>query len=277
MSIEWETSFWDFCLERESIRRKKELYNEQRPWTNDKVLHKYKFTNLNRNHDRGTKRLFEICSKLKSVDEIVYLTLAYRISGSNMSLLNYLAKKTFNTWFEDIKDLNPLFRVDCYQAVWPKGEGKGIEFLTEVLPKFYLEVLTALANMTHEVHSLKEPKLKTLKQASKIISECFVPFGYNRLKFQSAECAKDFSELTLNIIDKDSYCELGPGSYSMLQIMYPRLRRKEAMEKLISHHRNKEFNFNYAVLEHALCEFNKYSYILGGRIPGKSKLYRNNS
>lgn len=259
--------FLGFCLERESIRLKKDVHNEQRPWTNDKVLHKYRFTNLDRSHDRGTKKLMQVL-KHRSLDEAIYLTLLYRISGSNIKILEILELERFDNWFETVCSIRPLFRVDCYQAVWPKGEGKGLEFLTQVLPTFHLDVAKILYAIDNKV---------TLKQLSKLISDVFPKYGYNKLKFQSAECAKDFSEMLPWKIDRDSYCELGPGSYSMLQIMYPRLRRKEAMEKLISYHRNKEFNFNYAVLEHALCEFNKYSYILGGRIPGKSKLYRNNS
>ena len=52
-----------FISEREEIRSKKER-GEERPWTDDEVLDKTKFTNIYRQHDKVSKSIFSSCSSL---------------------------------------------------------------------------------------------------------------------------------------------------------------------------------------------------------------------
>ena len=46
--------FYSFMVKRENIRLRKEA-KEPWPWTEDKILQTYKFTNVKREHDRTTK------------------------------------------------------------------------------------------------------------------------------------------------------------------------------------------------------------------------------
>lgn len=73
-----------YIVERESIRKKKEA-GEPRPWTKDKILDAYKFTNVHRSDDRTTRKLMELYSKHapKSTDEVTLLHCGiYRYFGT---------------------------------------------------------------------------------------------------------------------------------------------------------------------------------------------------
>jgi len=59
-----------FIAERESIRLKKEA-GEPRPWTEDEVLHKTKFTNIYRQHDKTSVFIFD---KVKHLDGVLLFT-----------------------------------------------------------------------------------------------------------------------------------------------------------------------------------------------------------
>lgn len=52
------TAFFNFMRERELIRLRKES-GQPMPWTKDKVLQEYKFTNVRREHDWTSRRLIE--------------------------------------------------------------------------------------------------------------------------------------------------------------------------------------------------------------------------
>lgn len=72
-----------YIVERESIRVKKEA-GEPRPWTKDKILDTYKFTNVFRIYDRTTQKLLELYTyATKSTDEVTLLHCGiYRYFGT---------------------------------------------------------------------------------------------------------------------------------------------------------------------------------------------------
>lgn len=72
-----------YILERENIRTKKES-GEPRPWTKDKILDTYKFTNVHRTDDRTTRKLMELYDHAEnSSDEVTLLHCGiYRYFGT---------------------------------------------------------------------------------------------------------------------------------------------------------------------------------------------------
>ena len=63
---------WDYIKERENIRLKKER-GEPFPWTKDKVLRKFKFTNVRRFHDRTTQAFLPVYAKHAKAEPAVAL------------------------------------------------------------------------------------------------------------------------------------------------------------------------------------------------------------
>ncbi|QCC61122.1 hypothetical protein DVR14_21000 (plasmid) [Natrinema thermotolerans] len=54
-----EPGFYNYVDEREQIRRRKEIANQNPPWTADEILQQYHFCNIDRRHDRGTRFYLE--------------------------------------------------------------------------------------------------------------------------------------------------------------------------------------------------------------------------
>jgi hypothetical protein len=79
------TEFFNFVNERESIRLKKES-GASFPWTEDKILREYKFTNVRREHDKTSRNLIKM-----------YYS-RYPDSDKKSILLNCALFRYFGTW-----------------------------------------------------------------------------------------------------------------------------------------------------------------------------------
>lgn len=73
------SEFYDFLIERQQIYIRKELEEQDKPWTEDEVLQKYHFCNVHREFDSGTRfYIDEVCNT--NDPEILFLrTIIYRI------------------------------------------------------------------------------------------------------------------------------------------------------------------------------------------------------
>ena len=136
----------------------------------------------------------------------------------------------------------------AYQANWPSGKGKGIEFLTQILPEYTKECVNffLLSEHTYSIITAAEHMCNILEH-----------FGYLRMSFQATESAKDIAHFRPNWIDPESMCKLGPGAIKGLRYIWPMNRNKyEAFNKLKT--LASDLGYSYSVLEHALCEYSKY-------------------
>lgn len=238
--------FWWFCKERESIRIKKES-GQPRPWTTNPILDTHKFTNIDRAHDKGTRKLWDLVHTFAD-ESLVYAILLYRFSGSLNAHLDLMGKGSKDSWIS-LLPKSPLFiNTKAYQANWPNGKGKGIEFLTKILPEFSQECT--------QFFLLSEHRYSIMKAADHMCS-ILEYFGYLRMNFQSTEAAKDIAHFRPNWIDPESLCKLGPGAIKGLRYIWPMNRNKyEAFNKLKT--LASDLGYSYSVLEHALCEYSKF-------------------
>lgn len=78
--------FYDFIVERENIRLKKEN-NLPWPWTQDPILREWKFTNVHRKNDKTTRELIE-----------KFYNRAGQNSSMELILLNCAIFRYFGTW-----------------------------------------------------------------------------------------------------------------------------------------------------------------------------------
>lgn len=72
--------FMSFVRERESIRLKRER-GDPRPWTDDVALRRYRFTNIDREHDTGTRALRALLTRSGRMtrDQVVFTCCWYRL------------------------------------------------------------------------------------------------------------------------------------------------------------------------------------------------------
>jgi len=78
--------FLEFCLERHSVFKKKEA-GLPKPWTNDEILQKHKFTNLFRDLDRVSVFIFDWIEPLKDDIEPLFANLLYARNCNKTSTL----------------------------------------------------------------------------------------------------------------------------------------------------------------------------------------------
>lgn len=74
--------FWGFVHERQAIWHRKTVLGLPAPWTSDPVLHRYFFTNVQRELDRGTIALRELVvepGRNSTLPAVVYSTMLYRL------------------------------------------------------------------------------------------------------------------------------------------------------------------------------------------------------
>ncbi len=71
--------FWAFVRERDAARYRREVLGQPRPWTADPIIHAYRFTNVYREYDAGT-RWFRAWSaaNVTSEADLLYYSMIYR-------------------------------------------------------------------------------------------------------------------------------------------------------------------------------------------------------
>lgn len=72
--------FWRFIAERHSIYKKKNLFKSPSPWTQDKILQEFKFTNVFRDLDPGTEFVIKkIIPKCNRLENLIFNIIIYRL------------------------------------------------------------------------------------------------------------------------------------------------------------------------------------------------------
>ncbi len=241
-----------FCNEREAIRIKKDN-GDMPPYTTDPILHRHKFTNVNRAYDRGTRLLWR-CIESFSDKDIVYAVCLYRFSGSFNEHIEMMAGTNQQSWNKQLILKRKLFNMTAYQANFGSGKNRGMHFLRSTLPIFALKLYNQLV-------LVKTPL--TIEACADMMCDILESLKYLRMQFQSTEVAKDLSCIRKIWVDPNSKCNLGPGALKGIQYTFKNsITNEDAMLTLLQIFPN----YNYAILEHALCEYSKWcEYQLGIR------------
>jgi hypothetical protein len=114
-------AFFDFCIERERIRSKREA-GEPPPWTDDLVFQNGRFLNVFREDDKGTKAVLCFADPVKdSVSDLIHalffarwcnqhiilLTLEPRLLRKPKELRHALLKEVPQPWFSEVYPVVP--------------------------------------------------------------------------------------------------------------------------------------------------------------------------
>jgi len=224
-----------FIKERESIRLKKES-GLLRPWTEDKILHKYKFCNIDRKNDKGTQTLLSAIDG-KDLLHQLYIIFTYRIASSGLDILQRIE----NLSIEEI--ITYIYKnVNGYQKGFVVYQFTSYE--KDMSVKRYL-IEYVYPKLKEIEDKIKSYKYITIKEATKDILD-IINFK-RRLLFLIHQVTLDLSYLDNNI-DIDSECEIGIGAIRGLRLIGEDLETVKA-----------KTNLNYAQIEHSLCEYYKYA------------------
>lgn len=229
-------SFQDFIKAREDARITE---------TKDEVIRKYRFTNIDRNHDYGTKLLMSnMCNDFKTN---IAIATHYRYYGSPRDYFDLENKKISSR---------------AYQT--PRME-KG---------KTPYQVAKEIGNEVY--HNITEDMIKD-KQIREV-ADILIDMGISGTRsnfmyvFHSNEIAKDIAAIYPNLVSPTSECYIGRGAVYGLNAMngtYPKsipLRGKGTIQWTLKN-ADKIYNlmfdnWTFCDIEHALCEYGKYLRLL---------------
>lgn len=249
-------NFWQFCEERERIRLNREAGKPRSEWTSDDVLSRFRFTNICRRHDYGS-RLLETAIEWCETDEMkIHLALCYRYLGSPEWLPSALGP--METPAERTKKIRKrqdrsevVMNTRAYQAIVPEFKSM-IDFVIDHSESMTKVILASPFSQPLEV-------VQQLADYSRAAD-------YYAAWFQAMETVKDIMWFLPERINPDGIVRLGPGAVTGLTEHLGRMpSRAEAQaitlemsqERTLCPPSLKEL-WNHDIVEHALCEFGKY-------------------
>ena len=227
-----------FIKERESIRVKKES-NEPRPWTEDEVLDKTKFTNIFRQDDRVSKFIYKKVEGLTG-DRLVYNLLVGRLLNRTDILDKALPCKDSLTHL--IEGDNPkLMNASAYQispglcrkSKWNTNR----EYVIHETPLLYKGVYEAITSTTD------------IKEAVDLGNKAYG----GSIPFTMFQVILDYHFLT-NHFNDFSDILIGQGAKPILDVIGDIRDISKSLSVDTGLH------FNTWDTEHAACEFRKYLY-----------------
>ena len=224
-----ETNFemlFKFIVERYKIHLKKDVWNQEPPWTNDKILRDYRFTNVRREHDKETKWV---------INNIVFnKALSYRDK-----ILNIIAFRLFNKHetFEIFGALNfdKDFDPEAYRRLFKEKSKKcpGYVFFTNAfftsgmkrcIDKGISEEYVPVRVLKF-VKKLADSKIFTRIRNSKNQKEVFeVLTSYEGLgSFIAYQMFIDFTYIPEFPFTEDEFTVVGPGCKKGLNYVFKSL------------------------------------------------------
>ena len=245
-----QADFWSFCKERENIRILRAQGNP-RPWTDDPILHQFKFTKINREHDKGTVMLKQAIAESpacrSSYESVIHFVSMYRFLGSPLSflkLVDFTPEERNQMTLDNYEKGYPIMKMTAYQISVPLGKSP-ITLACSLWPR-----------LPERIHRL--PKPTGMLSVRAIIGDYTKEIGYNSCWFHGMEIGKDLSMLFPRQYDPQSHVALGPGATAgIARLKYDGEDNLEAFYRL----QNMSLTImpmTLSVLEHAFCEFNKY-------------------
>jgi len=268
--------FFYWINERHKIYTKRFLNKKPKPWTEDKILQQYKFTNVYRQLDKGTIALDSMLGKwfnnptpLKDMDLDDAIDIAFNIIWYRM----------FN-WYEHAKTIG---------FVSHKKHAHVLETLT-ALKRENKRIYTGayMISAAGRLNSLMGKVYATFIAAEEVaeMGEKFISFVYYNQtleaiweylkelpmvgEFVAYEIVSDFRHTPLlsGASDKLTWANIGPGAVRGLKRLSLAVAQS-SMQHLLSispEYLEPHVNipFEMREIEHSLCEFDKYMRIKSG-------------
>jgi len=278
INIENNTLFWKYIAERYNIylKRKKGL---PPPWTEDRLLQQYKFTNVFRDLDPGTIYVQEkILPRCANLTEAVFNIIIYRLFNK-ISTFEYhgiqsikdFNQKELETRIRELSKTAKVFTNAFIVSGYATIPGK--------------DKISKVCNIISSIHSKLPSLIKAISYnptSQKTFEEIIKLEGIGR--FLGYQICVDIGYYDKKIYDESSHVVCGPGCINGLnrlfnkplsgkeydeaiifleKIQYDEFKKISIdQEKLFSDRKNKYLNL--MALENCLCEFSKYMKALKG-------------
>lgn len=266
--------FWDYVNERHAIHVRRHILNRDPPWTKDKILQEYKFTNVFRELDKGTVfYLDEIMPHCKTPKQLFLNTVLYRvlINIETMQELGVLDLKT------------PKEKV---MEILIKRKNRGDKIFTaayKLCPlKEYKMYNTKVERYVHAVFEMMKSWHDDFVNFD--IQEMFLAIKkhYGFGGFLAYEIVSDLAYSNLfPKVRADDWANAGPGAKRGLKHLFEKCNLTDMQKmRMLQQTQKQYFIFNLKLdlrnIEHNLCEFDKYyRTVLGTGKPKQRYTYDN--
>lgn len=268
---------WWMC-ERQQIWRRRHLYEQPPPWTDDEILANYRFCNVHRRLDAGTQYYLDEVDELRNHDEILLNTIVYRFFNRPETMRSLGGFQSVDEWDTDLAAeslhvlnqnnpvFSPAYRVSTQD--WVGADNKIDNILYGVIKNDLLNDLGGYVSRIIHADSMEESweRLQDLRGVG---------------PFLAYELVTDLNYTVLPFTEND-FVNIGPGAEQGLEYIFedigPHNLRwlREYQEDLFTAH-DKQFPYweekpelTLRDFEHSACEFATYMGIKRGEQSGRS-------
>jgi len=269
--------FWNFVVERQAIYHRRMVLGEPQPWTQDRVLREYFFTNVYRELDKGTVFLIRNILKLQDDKDLLFAIMVYRLFNDIdtfrfLMLRCKMIKYGKWDWDKAARYLNAYENhgnrvfTDAFTVTGVKFGGFPDKIRNICWLIYRLQVQTP--NLLQRVQSAK-----SLKHVWEVFNDTQ---GFGR--FLAYELAIDVNYSRLIAFSEDDWVNAGPGCKRGIEWIWGKRHPTVKWEDYITYLRTRQGEFLREIgrdeewhgvypgydltlrsIEHSLCEFQKYA------------------
>ena len=266
------SQFWDVVSERHKIWHRRNIEKKSRPWTQDAILSSYRFTNVYRELDPGTKYAKRIIKKAEGLQETIFNLILYRLIGRKETH-QFIGIRSLNDTKEEIENalrereskgtvFTAAYTVCAYHWYGGKDKIENVAYLCQDM-QYALETLQLAV-----VSSMKEAyqKLRQIPGLGKFLSyQVLVDATY----YVNGSQVLD--------LDQNEWARAGPGAERGLKYLGITSFRVEAMKELHRMHESaldqRDFPWlqedgnvmlKLSDIQNCLCEYSKYKKTIDG-------------
>ena len=251
------------------IHLKKDVHKIDYPWTDDKILKKYRFTNVRREHDKETKWLIKnIClnDKINYENKLLNIIL-FRLFNKSLTL-EKIGIINFDKEVSNIaQEPNKIYFSNAFFTSGPKTAAN------KLFKEINVNMITKIIKLVHHYKKLNLiEKIKTSQNQKQVFDNLLELPGIGR--FFAYQVFVDFTYIIDFPFSENEFTIAGPGCIGGLNLIFENFGGMNHEEALFWLRDNQEklFNFenlfedlpkydqkmNVMSLENCMCEISKY-------------------
>lgn len=271
--------YWSWIYERQNIWYKRFVLKLPPPWTSNKILRDYKFTNVYRELDKNTIWIINnVCKTNNNPVEKLFQVMVTRLFNNPFTFekigIPTLDNFNRNKFYRSINDIsktgnNSFTNAYLVHSGGIKGYGRN-DFYSDLVELLHGKIKKIYKRITQGCHSLEE--------VCNYLST-FPSIG----SFVAYEISLDLIYAKLIPYTEDDWCNIGPGCRVGMMLLFPSLSNSEHYEKMCELRNKHEYyfdkyrfndfkylkengknKFTLRVIENGCCEFSKYWKMIHG-------------
>ncbi len=269
--------YWKFAAERQAIFYKRNILKQHSPWTKNRILQEYKFTNAYRINDRVSQYLMKNVINegnlfLINEEDMIFRILLFKIFNK-IDTWKALEEKLGEIYYTDgvFRDIEHILRdlserkIKIYSGAYIMPSG--VSYFGN--QKKYLNHLALLKLMMNDHLVLNIVRCKSMEEMYKLLLS-YPTIG----SFLAYQYATDINYSNVTNFSEMDFVMAGPGAKSGIRKCFGDVGETDYNDiiKYVCYHQDNEFNrlgLNFIKLrgrplqlidcQNLFCEFDKYS------------------